>query len=117
MYSGVPTTMPLWVRPLASDSPSTLAMPKSRTLTCSGVLPRLTRTTLPGFMSRWITPWSWAACSAWQICSAIERTRFHGSEPDSPSTCERSLPCRYSITKKGWLSGVTPKSVISTTFG
>ena len=51
-------TAPVWVR--LSSVLTARAIPKSVTLTSpSGVM-----RTLPGFTSRWITPWRWAKARA-----------------------------------------------------
>ena len=47
-------TAPVWVR--LSSVLTARAMPKSVTLTW----PSSVMSTLPGLMSRWITPWRWA---------------------------------------------------------
>ena len=66
MYEGVPRVMPSRVRP-SSLSSREVAMPKSTSLTS----PWLDRRMLPGLMSRWITPLSWAYSRALQTSYRI----------------------------------------------
>ena len=52
MYAGVPIAMPLVVMPTAgSAAEMAFATPKSVTTACDPL-----RSTLPGLMSRWMTP-------------------------------------------------------------
>ena len=53
-YVAVPMTAPVWVR--LSSVLTARAIPKSVTFTWPSSVMR----TLPGFTSRWITPWRWA---------------------------------------------------------
>ena len=67
MYSGVPI---IWAKPVnsvlsVSSCPSALATPKSITLTTGVVSCSVTRT-LDGLRSRWMIPFWWACCTAWQ---------------------------------------------------
>jgi len=64
MYPEVPTSDPVMVFRFA---PAELAIPKS----VSNALPSGRSSRLPGLTSRWVTPLSWAACSA----SAASATR------------------------------------------
>src|SRR5215472_14294141 len=67
MYKGVPI---IWARPVTrvlsvSCCPRALAMPKSMILT-SGVPSCAPTSTLVPLISRWMIPFWWACCTAWQ---------------------------------------------------
>ena len=66
MYVGVPTIAPvsarLWSVSLNSVA---LATPKSMTLGVGRPSTSVT-STLPGLRSRWMIPFWWACCTAWQ---------------------------------------------------
>ena len=70
MYSGVPIN---WAKPVKSVlsvrlCPVALAMPKSMTLGTG--TPSMTVTRMfEGLMSRWMIPFWWACCTAWQTCT------------------------------------------------
>ena len=67
MYSGVPIICAKPVNSVLSVScwPVALAMPKSITLATGTPSCSVTRT-LDGLMSRWMIPFWWACCTAWQ---------------------------------------------------
>ena len=66
MYAGVPTTTPASARLWSVRSNSVaLATPKSMTFGVGRPSTSVTRT-LPGFRSRWMIPFWWACCTAWQ---------------------------------------------------
>ena len=50
-----------------------------------------------GLMSRWTTPWGWAASSPWHICLAMRRPTPSGSAPLLRIRSLRVTPSRYSI--------------------
>ena len=97
MYCGVPITFPASVRrwtdpappPGATDGvrrfcpsvPTSLANPKSATFTRPWRSSRM----FSGLMSRWTIPWSWAYCSASQICG----TMASASRGDNPPGFEQ----------------------------
>jgi hypothetical protein len=118
MYSGVPTTMPLCVRPLVSGLLAEhLGDAEVEDLDVLRVVAALDQHDVAGLH---------VAVDDALVVGGLQRVAhlqrdvadpLPRQRPDSPTICERSLPCRYSITKKGWPSGVFPKSVISTTLG
>jgi hypothetical protein len=69
------------------------AMPKSVTFTSPDSVMRM----LCGFMSRWITPRSWAAHSASAICSATAAAVRAGIAPVLMILSFSVPPGRYSI--------------------
>ncbi len=91
MYSAVPTAIPPPVSEARSEARSSIsfAIPKSVTIAC----PRVSRM-FAGFTSRWITPLSWAYCSASPTSAAMRTAASTRSGPsrrmwaasDSPST-------------------------------
>ena len=87
-------TAPVWVR--LSSVLTARAMPKSVTLTSpSGVM-----STLPGFTSRWTTPWRWAKARAAATLAPMVAIWRGGSRSGSRSTAESGRPSTYSITMK-----------------
>ena len=96
MYSGVPMMTPDSVRP-AARAPRSFAIPKSTSFTKSRCPWRCTRKTFSGFRSRWITPCSWAHCSASHSWSRTSRESAGSIGP--PRILSASVsPSRYSIT-------------------
>ena len=91
-------TMPVLVRPAPSSCPPciTLAMPKSSTFSESGWASSTKM--FSGFRSRWITPWSWAACNPAQICSRKGMICLADIWPDSNWISLNSRPSSFSIT-------------------
>jgi hypothetical protein len=88
----VPTTWPVPVRgTLEADQ----AIPKSVILTT----PSLRTSTLPGLMSRWITPAACAAASAAEVCRTTSRVRDGLSRPSRSSSAESVSPSTSSITR------------------
>jgi len=76
MYSGVPSTMPVWVRRSSPASLTAVARPKS----VSTARPFENRM-LPGLMSRWTSPFPWAYSSASAISRAIASVSSTDSGP------------------------------------
>ena len=93
-YAAVPITAPVWVR--LSSVFMARAMPKSVTLTP----PSAMISTLPGFTSRWTTPWRWANESAAATLAPMLATSWAGRDPDSRRTAERARPSMNSMTMK-----------------
>ncbi len=73
-----------------------LAMPKSVTL----ARPALVNMMLPGLMSRWMTPSTWAKLSASATSAAISAARRGWSGPSDLSTSATDGPSMYSMTMK-----------------
>ncbi len=87
----MPITAPVRVRP--SPTPLARAMPKSATLTSpDGVM-----STLPGLMSRWITPRRWAVASA-RAMSLATAAASTGSIGPRAIDSRSVLPSTYSMT-------------------
>ena len=80
MYSGVPIICAKPVNSVLSVSccPIALATPKSITLTTGVPSCSVTRT-LDGLRSRWMIPFWWACCTAWQTgTNSSSRSRASG---------------------------------------
>ncbi len=93
MYWGVPATTPDWVIVASSTA---RASPKSVILTRS--TPFSSRM-LAGLMSRWISPWAWAAARAPAAWLPMRRTSASsGALPRSISSWT-DLPAMYCITR------------------
>ena len=77
MYAGVPITEPAAVwKPMSSSSRlSSLATPKSSSLTSSAPSAVGITITLSGLRSRWTTPTAWAAARPSQICTSTASAR------------------------------------------
>ena len=87
-------TAPVWVR--LSSVLTARAMPKSVTLTSpSGVI-----RTLPGFTSRWTTPWRWAKARAAATSAPMLAIWRGGSGSGSFRTAESARPSTNSMTMK-----------------
>jgi hypothetical protein len=72
-----------------------LATPKSTRMTAPfGLTMRL-----PGLTSRWIVPFSCAACSASAVCATIDMVSETVSRPASLSRVESGSPSTYAITR------------------
>ena len=109
MYSLVPSTVPVCVRPTGTSMDR--AIPKSVTFTSP-----LPRRTFCGFTSRWTSPWAWANASArpiWIPSSSASRT---GSRPLLVTSCLRFSPSTYSKTMN-WRPPASPRSITVTMFG
>ncbi len=106
----MPTAWPTCVTSVrsVSDCDSALAMPKS--ITFGTGFPSCSITsTLDGFRSRWITPFWWACCTAWQT----SMNRASRSRVESLCVSQYSVmgtPFTSSITKYGRPSAVAPPS-------
>ena len=73
------------------------AMPKSATFTRPSRVTRM----LPGLMSRWTKPFSWAAAIAWAT-SAVRRAAWRGGRAPLRRMIEaRSSPSTSSMTMNG----------------
>jgi hypothetical protein len=111
MYSGVPHTRPAWVsRGSLSPAAMILAMPKSSTLTKSGLSRRGSTITFSGLRSRWITPWACASARAESTCAPMRTMRGSGNGKSSATTRPRSRPARYSMAMNSVPSSLSPKS-------
>ena len=96
MYSTVPTAMPppVSVQPgVLPRSSISLATPKSLTM----AWPRDKRM-FSGLMSRWMTPFSCAYCSASPTSAAMRSASATGSGPSRISRSRNDSPSTYSIT-------------------
>jgi len=89
-----PISAVISVRASAVGSCLSLAKPKS-----SSFAPDFVSMILPGFKSRWMTPWRWALSSASEIWMANSRTcSVRGTPRDS--RCSKVSPSTYSMTRK-----------------
>ena len=109
MYAGVPTIAPvsarLWSVSLNSVA---LATPKSMTLGVGRPSTSVTSTLL-GFRSRWMIPFWWACCTAWQTATNnSSRARTESRWRSQYSVI--GTPFTSSITKNGWPAAVVPPS-------
>ena len=105
MYVGVPTIAPvsarLWSVRLNSVA---LATPKSMTLGVGRPSTSVTITLL-GLRSRWMIPFWWACCTAWQTATNNSRRARTGSRRRSQYSVIGS-PLTSSMTKNGWPASV-----------
>ena len=69
MYAGVPTIAPVSAR-LRSVSFCSVALATPKSITLGVGRPSTSVTsTLPGLRSRWMIPFWWACCTAWQTAT------------------------------------------------
>src|SRR5882672_6509874 len=110
MYSSVPTTAPNSVNSVRSVSfcPVALAMPKSITLG-TGLPSYRATSTLEGFRSRWMMPFWWACCTAWQT-GTNSASRWAMLSRASSQYAVKGTPLTYSMTKNGRPPSVLPPS-------
>ncbi len=102
---------------LVAPSCTSLAMPKSSSLTVNSIPSRrgTARKMFSGLRSRWTRPMRWAAARAWQSCRNTSRTWVGLRWPRSASTVLRSCPLRSSMAIHGvLLSSSMPAATIST---
>ena len=76
MYAGVPTIAPTSAKLMSVSFTSVaLATPKSMTFGVGRPSTSVT-STLPGFRSRWMIPFWWACCTAWQTATNSSSRAF-----------------------------------------
>ena len=99
MNSGVPM---LWVSPFeVALSATTLAIPKSSTLTRGGPSSRSVRKRFSGLRSRWTMDARWVLSSARAVWCRMATTSLAGSRPRRLRRLLTSSPRSSSITRKG----------------
>ena len=109
MYVGVPTIAPTSLKLRSvSRCPVALATPKSMTLGVALPSTSVTRM-LPGFRSRWMTPFWWACCTARQTWTN-RASRAAGGRRWRSQYSVMGTPRTSSIAKNGAPSGVVPPS-------
>ena len=98
MYSGVPTTKPVFVTFCASLELA-LAIPKSTTFTRSEPSRDLVTMMLSGFRSRCTIPASCATCSASAVWCTMLAARAGVSKPSASIKSLRAFPSMNSIAR------------------
>ena len=98
MYSGVPTTRPVFVT-FWFSAPAALAIPKSTTFTQSEPSRLRASMMLSGLRSRWTIPMSCATLRASAACRVISAARRGGSAPTASITAVSDSPSTYSIAR------------------
>ena len=101
MYAGEPHTMPVRVTVAGALALVTLETPKSRSLATTWPLGRRWRKTLPGLMSRWMTPFSWASARVRATSRIAGNTSSGRRVPARWRTVSSESPESSSITRKG----------------